>query len=75
LTGAGCSTNSEIPDYGDANGDWKRMPPVRFPPFVADEMTSRCYWKDGGLAAVRLAKPNNAHHALASYDQFYKKLP
>ena len=31
LTGAGCSTNSGIPDYRDADGRWKRTQPMRFP--------------------------------------------
>src|SRR5579872_3837882 len=28
LTGAGCSTRSGIPDYRDAEGQWKRAQPV-----------------------------------------------
>ena len=31
LTGAGCSVNSGIPDYRDADGAWKRSPPVTYP--------------------------------------------
>ena len=36
LTGAGCSTESGIPDYRDAEGGWKRAQPVLFQAFMRD---------------------------------------
>jgi len=67
LTGAGCSTDSGIPDYRDANGDWKRPSPVTFQAFTGDELTRRRYWARSlvGWPTMATARPGAAHHALA----------
>ena len=67
LTGAGCSAGSGIPDYRDAEGKWKRKPPVTYQAFMGEETTRRRYWARSlvGWRSFRHAKPNDAHKALA----------
>jgi NAD-dependent SIR2 family protein deacetylase len=67
LTGAGVSTESGIPDYRDANGDWKRPQPVTYQAFTGDEATRQRYWARSllGWATMAHARPGAAHLALA----------
>jgi len=71
LTGAGCSTDSGIPDYRDASGNWKRAPPVSFQAFMGSEAVRQRYWARSlvGWQRFRRAAPNGAHAALARLEQ------
>lgn len=70
LTGAGCSTDSGIPDYRDADGQWKRAQPVTFQAFTGDALTNARYWARSfiGWPRIAQAQPNAAHRALAAWE-------
>jgi NAD-dependent SIR2 family protein deacetylase len=74
LTGAGCSTDSGIPDYRDADGGWKRAQPVTYQAFMGEELTRKRYWARSLVGWRRFGKalPNATHHALARLERLGK---
>jgi NAD-dependent SIR2 family protein deacetylase len=70
LTGAGCSTDSGIPDYRDADGQWKRAQPVQFAAFMQQALVRQRYWARSmiGWRHFSAAQPNAAHRALAQLE-------
>ena len=71
LTGAGCSTESGIPDYRSPGGAWSRHKPISYSAFVRNAEVRRFYWARSyrGWPRFEAARPNAAHRALAALEE------
>jgi len=67
LSGAGCSTESGIPDYRGEGSPRRKRSPIRYGEFVGSPEVRRRYWARSTVGWPRMAgaRPNAGHRALA----------
>ena len=70
ITGAGCSVESGIPTYRNHGGQWLRNQPIQHTDFINQASARKRYWARSlaGWPAVHMARPNDAHRALAAME-------